>query len=162
MAPRPHRRLVQISVQTPDGGRGTEARAYVERALAADDGDAMAHETLGLLRLRDGEAAAAVEPLRRATSLDPSRANAWNLLREALERGAGDHAAAIAAWQRALDLAPDRFDVLYNLATVDADSGSTELARSSFARFVAEAPPQAWAAELPRARERLRALGGAR
>ena len=110
--------------------------------------------------LRSGDMPAAIEPLRRATSLDPSRANAWNLLGVALERGQGDHAAALAAWQRALALAPDRFDVLYNVATVAAASGATELARESYARFVAEAPPERWGAELPRARERLRALEG--
>ncbi len=154
--------MVALATTLSDGGRAAEARAWVERALEAGGGDAIAHETLGLLLLRAGDAAAAIEPLRRATTLDPSRANAWNLLGVALERGAGDHAAAIAAWQRALAIAPGRFDVLYNLATVAADAGQTELARSSFARFVAEAPPSAWAAELPRARERLRALEGGR
>ena len=88
----------------------------------------MAHETRGLLLLREGHTAAAVDPLRRATTLDPDRANAWNLLGVALERGAGDHVGALAAWQRALDLAPDRFDVLFNLATVAADCGETEIA----------------------------------
>jgi Flp pilus assembly protein TadD len=121
----------------------------------------VAHETLGLLLLRDGDAVSAVAPLRRATTLAPDRANAWNLLGVALERGAGDHTGALAAWQRALELQPDRFDVLFNLATTAADHGEIDIARSSFARFVAEAPPAAWASELPRARERLRALGGA-
>ena len=134
--------MVALATTLSDAGRQREARAYVERALAADERDAMAHETRGLLLLREGHTAAAVDPLRRATTLDPDRANAWNLLGVALERGAGDHAGALAAWQRALDLAPDRFDVLFNLATVAADSGETEIARASFARFVAEAPPR--------------------
>jgi Flp pilus assembly protein TadD len=153
--------MAALATALSDAGRGREAHVWVERALAADDRSAIAHETLGLLHLRDGRAARAVDPLRRATSLDPARANAWNLLGVALERGAHDHTGALRAWQRALEIQPDRFDVLFNLATIAADHGETDLARSSFARFVAEAPAAAWAAELPRARERLRALGGA-
>ena len=127
----------------------------------------MAHETLGLLLLRGGDAAAAIEPLRRATSLDPSRANAWNLLGVALERGAGDHAAAIAAWQRALELAPDRFDVLYNLATVAADSGETELARVELRALrrrgaAASVGGRAAASARAAARARRSAMSGAR
>jgi arylsulfatase A-like enzyme/Flp pilus assembly protein TadD len=153
--------MVALATAFSDAGRQREARAWVERALATDDRDARAHETLGLLLLRDGRAAAAVDPLRRATTLDAGRANPWNLLGVALERGARDHAGAIRAWQRALEIEPDRFDVLFNLATVAADHGDLEIARASFARFVAEAPPAAWGDELPRARERLRSLGGA-
>ena len=153
--------MVALATALSEGGRQPEAREYVERALRAEDGNALAHETLGLVMLRSGDMPGAIEPLRRATALDPARANAWNLLGVALERGKGDHAAALAAWQRALELEPDRFDVLYNVATVAAASGDTELARASLARFVAEAPPAQWGAELPRARERLRALGGA-
>ena len=155
--------MVALATVLSQGGRQGEARDYVERALRSDggDGDALAHETLGLVMLRSGDMPGAIEPLRRASALDPSRANAWNLLGVALERGQGDHAAALGAWQRALALEPDRFDVLYNVATVAASSGDTELARASLARFVAEAPPAQWGGELPRARERLRALGGA-
>ena len=87
------------------------------------------------------------------------RANGWNLLGAALEQG-GDHTGALASFQRSLELAPARYDVLYNLATVAAASGNAALARASLDRFVAEAPPERWSAELERARALLRELGG--
>jgi arylsulfatase A-like enzyme/Flp pilus assembly protein TadD len=154
--------MIALATALSDAGRQREARAHVERALAADAGDAIAHETLGLVCLREGDALGAIAPLQRSVELDPRRANGWNLLGVALERARGDHAGAMRAWQRALELEPARFDVLYNLAVVAADSGQTAIARESFGRFIAEAPPGAWAADLARARERLRALEGAR
>jgi choline-sulfatase len=152
---------IALATALSEAGRQDEALAAAQRALALGPDDALVHETIGLVRLRRGEQTAAIAPLRRAVELDPALVNAWNLLGVALQRGAGDVDGALDAWQRALALAPGRFDVLYNLGTVAAATGRTELARSSLARFAAEAPAAAWAPELSIARERLRSLGGA-
>lgn len=48
-----------------------QADEYLARALALDANLGAAHASLGLLRLRQGQASAALEELRRATELEP-------------------------------------------------------------------------------------------
>ncbi|HZI11477.1 MAG TPA: tetratricopeptide repeat protein [Myxococcus sp.] len=75
---------------------GTPAVAAFERAISLSPGTAEYHYRLGLARLESEQYAAALEPLRRATTLAPER-TAWRLpLAKALHR-TGDSAGAVEA-----------------------------------------------------------------
>ncbi|HUP24861.1 MAG TPA: hypothetical protein VNB06_18230, partial [Thermoanaerobaculia bacterium] len=65
---------------------------------------------------------------------------------------------ALRAWERALEIEPGDYDVLYNFALVAAEAGERERALGAFRRFVAEAPPARYGSDLDKARARLRAL----
>ena len=65
---------------------------------------------------------------------------------------------ALDAWDRALQLDPDVFDALYNLALVAAEAGQRDRAIAALRRFVAEAPVARYGPDLETARARLRAL----
>ena len=86
---------------------------------------------------------------------------AWNYNGIALYN-LGRKSDAVAAWRRAVELDPADFDLLYNLATVAAETGQTELARDALEQFVASAPAERYQADLARARARLERLGGSR
>lgn len=76
---------------------------------------------------------------------------AWNNLGVALYQ-LREPGAAFKAWQRAVDLQPDLWDTLWTLATKAAESGWNQLARISFERFLAKAPPDRYGEQLRKAR----------
>jgi tetratricopeptide (TPR) repeat protein len=63
---------------------------------------------------------------------------------------------AFAHWRRAVELAPQDFDALYNLGTELAGAGRLDEARPYLERFVREAPPGQYAADITRVREQLK------
>jgi arylsulfatase A-like enzyme/predicted Zn-dependent protease len=159
------------------GDREPSAEAALERALSASDtGDqerarqillaalerapeqAPLHEALGLIELRSGDARAARARLERSIVLDAASANAWNLLGVARWQGARDGDGAIAAWQRALELDPTRWEALYNVARVASETGRREVARDALERFIADAPVDRYADDLAAARAALARL----
>jgi tetratricopeptide (TPR) repeat protein len=148
------------AVASSEGGGHAAARRMLLSALERDPEQPIVLETLGLVELRAGDARSAARALERATALDAQSANAWNLLGVARWQGEHDAGAAIAAWQRVLALDAARWETLYNLARVASETGRRDLARESLERFVAEAPPERYAAELVEARAALSRLGG--
>lgn len=85
-------------------------RAALEKLLAAGRDDALLRYSLGNACLKDGDAAGAVEHLRRAVAHDPLYSAAWKLLGRALQAGGeGDEAAAV--WERGIAAAQARGDV---------------------------------------------------
>ncbi len=94
---------------------------------------------------------------RHALDLDPDRPEAWNQLGVARYQ-LGDKAAALDAWQRAVEIDPRNLDTLYNLGTRAAELGRREQARQALESFVEQAPPERAAGELRRARVLLRRL----
>lgn len=74
---------------------------------------------VGLIELRGGRPAAAVEDLRQAVLLDPDDWLAYHLLGHAYY-GAGDHGSARAAWERALALNPEFQPAREQLRKLDA------------------------------------------
>ena len=140
-------------------GEQAAAATELERLLGQAAGDAEAHETLGLVRLRQGRWQEARVASRRAVDLDPERPEAWNNLGVALYSG-GRREEALEAWERAVALDPDLWDVLYNLGTSAAELGRAAQARRALERFVAAAPPDRYAADIRRARGLLSRLPG--
>ena len=80
-------------------------------------------------------------------ALDPTSATAYaNLGADALS--SGELPAAIGNLTRALELEPRQYTVLYNLALALDEVGRHDEARRAMERFVAEAPPQRYAADI--------------
>jgi tetratricopeptide (TPR) repeat protein len=99
-------------------GKRDEALAAFRRSLDADPSRAFVAERLLALESPGGRAA--LRPaLRRAVAADPKSDAAWNLL-GTLEAEAGQGAAAVDAFRRAVDLAPDDARYAANLGAACA------------------------------------------
>ena len=140
-----------------EGGDQAAAAGELGRLLETAPGDAEAHETLGLVRLRQRRWDEARAASRRAVELDPRRADAWNNLGVALY-SVGREPEALDAWERAVSLDPELHDALYNLGSGAAELGRPEQARRALTRFVEAAPAERYGADLGRARSLLARL----
>lgn len=85
-------------------------RAALEKLLATGRDDALLRFSLGTACLKEADAAAAAEHLRRAVAHDPGYSAAWKLLGKALDES-GDDAGAAAAWHSGVEAAQARGDV---------------------------------------------------
>ena len=83
-APRPLELLGDVTLSLERYGRAADA---FERCSALDDRDARVLYKLAYARYRAGQAAAAIEPLRRAVALTPDFAEAHHLLGMCLREG---------------------------------------------------------------------------
>jgi len=135
-------------------GRHDLARAAYRRVLELDPTSAIGYENLGVAELRGGDRAAATSDLLRALDLDPRLARAHNALATACMLD-GQTEAALAHWRTALEIDPTLYDALFNLGTALYQSGRRDEARTYLARFVNEAPPSRYAADITRLRELL-------
>ncbi len=93
----------------------------------------------------------------RVVELDPTHADGWRGLGAAL--AADDTARGRSAWQRVIELDPHDFDTLYNLGMMLAESGRRAEALPYLRRFLAEAPRDRYAQDLPRVRALLARAG---
>ena len=134
--------------------RDGEARAAFGKVLELDPTSARAYENLGVHELRSGDGAAGERDLQHALELDSGLAGARNAL-AALYLRTGRRENAIAQWELAVRNNPRQFDALYNLGTVLYDIGSHDRARPYLQRFVDEAPPARYAADIVRIRRLL-------
>jgi Flp pilus assembly protein TadD len=101
--------------------------------------------------MRLGRHDRARQELNKVLELDPTSATAYgNLGADALS--SGDMAGAIVHLTRALELEPRQYTVLYNLALALDSVGRRDEARRAMERFVNEAPPQQYAADIARFR----------
>jgi tetratricopeptide (TPR) repeat protein len=64
---------------------------------------------------------------------------------------------AFTQWKRAVELAPNDFDALYNLATELDAAGRRNEARPFLERFVGEAPPAQYGPDIAKVRKLLSA-----
>ncbi|MEM8931177.1 MAG: sulfatase-like hydrolase/transferase [Acidobacteriota bacterium] len=142
-----------------EAGRGDDADRTLRQALDLLPDDAPTRERAAVAALRGRRPGEALEHARLAVEIDPSLATAWNTYGVALTLR-GRPAEGLEAWQRAVELDPDLFDTLYNLGVQAAAEGRPDLARRALQDFVARAPRDRYAADLPRARELLRRLPG--
>jgi arylsulfatase A-like enzyme/Tfp pilus assembly protein PilF len=132
-------------------GRHDAARAAFRRVLGLDPTSASAYENLGVDELGTGDLDAALADLTRALDLDPKLAPAHNAIAAVfMRRRRPDQ--AIAHWRTAVELNPKLFDALYNLGTVLYDTGRRDEARPYLERFIREAPPSRYAADIGKLR----------
>jgi arylsulfatase A-like enzyme/Flp pilus assembly protein TadD len=131
-------------------GRTDDARREFQRLLSIDPHSAMTWNNVGVLELSANRRDAAAAAFRRAVAADPAYGDAWQGLGAALADR--DRAGAIEAWRRAEQLLPRDYDLLFNVAMALADSGRAADALPYLDRFLAEAPPGRYAADLDRVR----------
>ena len=125
-------------------GRLDEAeRAYLE-LLQGNPRDARALHLLGLLSAQTGQAARAVNLIRRALRHDPGRFLAHRDLGNVL-LGSGDFAEAVASYDRALALKPDQSEILDHRGTALRMLNRLEAALESHDRALALNPTLAMA-----------------
>jgi tetratricopeptide (TPR) repeat protein len=135
-------------------GRHAEARAAFNKVLELDPSSATAYENLGVDELRARDRKAALADLTRALDLDPRLAVAHNAMATILMLD-GQPGQAVDHWRQALDSNPRLFDALFNLATALEQLGKPDEARPYMERFVNEAPPSRYAADIARFRQEL-------
>lgn len=110
-----------------EAGRVADARRHLEELLARSPGNLWGLDKLGNLELLAGDPARAERLYRDMLRLQPRRAFYTNL---GLARSLlGRHAEAVAAYQKALDLAPDHVAVMLNLADAQLALGHADAAR---------------------------------
>ncbi len=110
-----------------------------------------------MVELRRERWAAARASCERALKLNDRLPRAWNELGVALHR-LGQPAAALDAWQHAVDLDGKLLDALWNLGLNAAGQGRPQQARRALARFLELAPEQGYEADREKARGLLRSL----
>jgi arylsulfatase A-like enzyme/Flp pilus assembly protein TadD len=132
-------------------GRHAQAQVAFRRVLELDPTSATAYENLGIDAIGRGDVSAAITNLTRAVELDPRLARAHNALAAAYMRQRRE-SEAIAHWKTALQLDPHLYDALYNVGMSLWDAGRRDEARPYLERFVREAPPHRYAADLARVR----------
>ncbi len=138
--------------------RPSEAVGQLQEAVERHPEDPRARETLATILLSSGRPEEARVTLDAALRLGVESAAIWNLSGVLSWQEDSDAASAIDAWRKALVLSPQMHDARLNLGMVAASVGRNDLARAELERFVAEAPPQRFAADLERARDVLRRL----
>jgi arylsulfatase A-like enzyme/tetratricopeptide (TPR) repeat protein len=149
--------LEALAQALSDAGRQQEAAEALRQALAIDPDDAAAYEEQAMVELRRERWAAARAGAERALKLNDQLPRAWNDLGVALTK-LGEPAAALDAWQRAVDLDGSLLDALWNLGTNAAGQGRPEQARRALARFLEVAPAKEHQADREKARDLLRRL----
>jgi tetratricopeptide (TPR) repeat protein len=132
-------------------GRHDRARAAFRRVIELDPTSASAYENLGVDEIATGELDAAVGDLSRALELDADLVGAHNALAVASLRKHDDER-AIEHWKRAVALNPQAFDVLYNLGMTLLRMGRRDEAAPYLQRFVDQAPPYRYKADIDRVR----------
>jgi tetratricopeptide (TPR) repeat protein len=137
-------------------GRRGEALASFEKVREIAPANAMALVNIGTVHLGAREYARARPALEAALALDPDLPRAHNAL-GVIEAETGRPDAAIERWRATVRLDPRDFDALFNLGLMLGKRGRAPEARACLDRFVREAPPSLYAAEIRRARHWLAA-----
>lgn len=137
--------VVLLRLNKPD-----EARRAFEQLLMLDPTATGTWYNLGLLEIGGRRTEAAAAAFAQVVALDPRHADGWRGLGAAL--AGHDVGRAVEAWRRVVELDPRDFDTLYNLGMLLAESGRRSEALPYLRRFVAEAPRERYANDLPRVR----------
>ncbi len=112
-----------------------EAAAEYERALEYDPDSLTALNNLSVIYGRQGRPADAIPLLKRVLVLNPNDRSATNLGNAYYKLGRMDE--AIAAFERAHELAPERGLLMYNLGDTILETGEADRARGWFERALA-------------------------
>ncbi len=144
-----------------EAGAPERAREVLLRSIEVDERNPLARQNLALAAIHARDWHLCEEESRLALALNPELPLSWNYLGLSLfnQRRVDE---AIDAWRRAVELKPRDLDVLYNLGSVAARSGRSELARQALERFVREASTPSlrgrYNADVATARSLLRSL----
>jgi Tfp pilus assembly protein PilF len=92
--------------------------------------------------------------LEQAVAIDPRSARAHNGL-GVVAMHAGAPGEAFEHWKRAVELAPNDFDTLFNLGTELDAAGRRDEARPFLERFAREAPPSQYGPDIVKVRKLL-------
>ena len=144
-----------------EAGRQDEAERVLRQILAEDPAEAKAREQMAMVELRRGRFAEAKRWAEEALRVNEHLSLGWNYLGVA-EAQLGRPAAAVAAWQRAVELDPELWDALWNLGTTAAKLGMREQAANALRAFAERAPRDLYGPDVERARGMLAQLGGSR
>lgn len=121
-----------------EAGAPARARDVLLRSVEVDERNPLARQNLALAAYHARDWRLCEEESRLALALNPELPLSWNYLGIALfnQRRVDE---AIDAWRRAVELDPGDLDLLYNLGSVAARAGRSELGRQALERFVREA-----------------------
>jgi choline-sulfatase len=143
--------MVVLAGYLQDAGEAPKAVQLLEAVIASHPDYAEAYNSLGVILTRLGQHDRARAALRKVLELDPTSAMAYENV-AADELSAGEINPAIGDLQRALDIDPRLYDALYNLGMALDAVGRRDEARPVIERFVREAPPQRYTADIARMR----------
>ena len=107
--------------------RDADAESVLRQAVKLDGQDNLALRMLADIRLRGGDAKEALELTRRATTDADAPASTW-FLRAMAERATGDKVAALASFDRVLQLDPANLSALLERAETRLSAGENERA----------------------------------
>ncbi|MCE5219655.1 tetratricopeptide repeat protein [bacterium] len=116
--------LTQTARSRHAEGRFADETRLLKEALSRDPQNALAHASLGLAFLQQGDRNLALSHCRQAVELAPTSADAWSSL-SVVCLAAADLPQAHEAAQRAVDVSPDDPAALSNLAFLVAEEGDT-------------------------------------
>ncbi|HEY6928696.1 MAG TPA: tetratricopeptide repeat protein, partial [Thermoanaerobaculia bacterium] len=144
-------------VALAEAGRLEEARSTFVAALAKDPANAAVLLHMGMLSLRQKDAAAARSWFEKSLASQPKAPGTLSALGLA-QVELRDEAGAFESWSRAVELDPGQYDTLFNLAVLAGRMGKKEAARHALEQFLRTAPPARYASRLDEARRLLRSL----
>ena len=143
--------MVVLAGYLQEAGDAAKAVQVLEAVIAAHPDYAEAYNSLGVIQTRLGRHDRARAALRKVLELAPTSAKAYeNLAID--ELSARELGPAIDDLKRALELDPRLYDALYNLAEALLAQGRRDEARPHIERFVREAPPARYTADIARFR----------
>jgi Tfp pilus assembly protein PilF len=138
--------LNTLAVVHAEMGDRDRARTLFARALAKAPRAASIWNNLGLLELAARRMPEAAQAFERAVDADPAFAPAWAAL--GATHANSDPSRAIRAWTRVVELTPADYDTLFNLGMLLWQSGRRDQARPHLERFVRDAPPSRYSADI--------------
>jgi arylsulfatase A-like enzyme/tetratricopeptide (TPR) repeat protein len=146
--------LNALGIAYARAGQADRSAAVFRRALAENPSNVQALENIGTLELQRGNLLDARRALERAVAIDPRSARAHNGL-GVVAMHAGVPEEAFGHWKRAVELMPNDFDTLFNLGTELDAAGRHDEARPFLERFVRDAPPAQYNADIVKVRKLL-------
>jgi protein O-GlcNAc transferase len=119
-------------------GGPTDALDGLQRALAADPGNAELRRESARIAWTMGDVARAIADCRAVLDRTPSDCAAWNLLGEIVR--AADPLEAEAAWRRTLEIAPENAEAHFHLGNLYRERGDLGAARREYEHALQSAP----------------------
>lgn len=124
--------------------KGAAAVQFLQSAVSASAQPLGARKALLALAMRTGQMPVALENAKAVAAAYPASAD-WQMLLGDVQRGSGDAAGAIAAYEKALQLKPMSHAIVSRLGSLLAEAGRREDAIAALRRFLAADPQNSMA-----------------